>query len=329
MGIVACRVFEVTKEGLLLLQQAWDHCDITSYLAWRYKLQTKLLYVVQLFLAWLIVLASQIDDRCHDAEFDISFADIGFVLCILSGAAVSIEGIYRPKPRWQALRAGHLSLVSMIWRYRARVGHFRLAPGIDPRKPEKVLCNLLNDWAEALMSAADLKQSTWGKNFRSSIFKHQQHSGSLEPKRKISTMADQPYVGIDDHYSPVQPDLYIESRMLEMKSWYQKRIPSYFNHATICKLLILSCAIACSILSRFRYPSAVVLVTAFASAATTWAEFIDAGSKVERYTQAVQSIIHLLNWWKNLTEVEKASTENISRLILETEEAIADEQASC
>ena len=129
MGIVACRVFEVPKEGLLLLQQAWDHCDITSYLAWRYKLQTKLLYVVQLFLAWLIVLASQIDDRCLDSEseFDISFADIGFVLCILSGAAVSIEGIYRPKPRWQALRAGHLSLVSMIWRYRARVGHFRLA----------------------------------------------------------------------------------------------------------------------------------------------------------------------------------------------------------
>ena len=35
----------------------------------------------------------------------------------------------------------------------------------------------------------------------------------------------------------------------------------------------------------------------------------------------------LLNWWKNLSEVEKASTENISRLVLETEQIVADEKA--
>ena len=316
------------EEGLLLLQQAWDECDIASHLARRYKFLTKSLYLIQLILAWVVIAASQVTpDWLEQVGFNFKFAEVGFVLAILSGAAVSIEGIYRPKPKWQALRSGHLSLISLIWQYRARVGQFRLAPGIDPRNPELVLCKVLNDWAEDLMSRADLKSSSWGKSYRTSVFRHQQHSGQLTGEPALGL--DQTPISMDDHYSPVQPEVYIQFRMLERKQWYQNRIPSYATHAIFYRLLILSCAIGCSILARFDIPVAVVIVTAFGSASTTWAEFIDAGSKVERYTHAVRSITNLLNWWKNLSEVEKASTENISRLIMDTELAITDEQASC
>ena len=50
--------------------------------------------------------------------------------------------------------------------------------------------------------------------------------------------------------------------------------------------------------------------------------------QVERYTRAVRTINELLNWWRNLSEVEKASSDNISRLVLETEHAIFSEQTS-
>ena len=142
-------------EGLLLLQQAWDEVDIANHLSRQYNWFCKLLYSGQLMPAWLVILASQVDK----AWIDISFSDTVFILAILGGAAVSIEGIFTPKPKWQALRCGNLSLVSIMWHYRTRVGQFRLAPGVDPRQPELALCKLLNDWAEDLMSSADLKRS--------------------------------------------------------------------------------------------------------------------------------------------------------------------------
>lgn len=251
-----------------------------------------------------------------------SFADVAFVLTVLSGAAVSIEGIVKPKPKWQALRCGNMILESIIWRYRARVGPFRLAPNIDPRQPGLMLCKQWNDWAESLMSSADLKRSVWSKKFAKSVYQHKQHSGCFYQ----DIPRDQ--AGLDDHYSPVQPNLYIQCRMLQTKDFYQKWIPRYSRRALVFKLGILACAIACSILACFNLAIAVVTITALASAATTWAEFVDAGAKVERYTSAVRSITNLLNWWKNLSEVEKTSTENISHLIVETEQTIADEQAS-
>ena len=71
-----------------------------------------------------------------------------------------------------------------------------------------------------------------------------------------------------------------------------------------------------------------MIITAFSSSSTTWSEFVDAGSKVERYSRAVRTMSRLLNWWKHLTEVERASMENIAALIIETEQAIAKEQAN-
>ena len=88
------------------------------------------------------------------------------------------------------------------------------------------------------------------------------------------------------------------------------------------------CRCSCAVLARFGEANAVVLVAAVSSAATTWAEFVDAGSKVERYTGAVRALSQLVNWWKHLSEVENASADNISNLVLETEQAISKEQSN-
>ena len=97
-----------------------------------------------------------------------------------------------------------------------------------------------------------------------------------------------------------------------------------------CLLIQSSCSdtICAAVLARFGEADAVVLITAFSSAATTWSEFVDAGSKVERYTRAVRTMSQLVNWWKHLSEVEKASTENISELVVQTEQAISKEQTN-
>ncbi|CAE7266464.1 unnamed protein product [Symbiodinium sp. CCMP2592] len=307
-------------EGLLLMQQAWCECDVAHHLANRYKIQTKVLYVCQLLLAWLVILFSQVQ---LGATSSFASSDIVFVLAVLHGAVVSVEGYLRPKPKWQALRGGATALESMMWLYRTRVGQFRMGPAQDPRNPEIVFCRQLNEWTEDLFAAGDLQRSAWSKSFSSSIHRHQQCEG--DPDRNEAAVED---AAIDDHYSPVQPDLYISFRLMRRMEWYQKRLPTYIFHAWVFKLLVLSCTVACAVLARFGQPTAVVIITAFSSSSTTWSEFVDAGSKVERYSRAVRTMSRLLNWWKHLTEVERASMENIARLIIETEQAIAKEQAN-
>ena len=307
-------------EGLLLMQQAWCECDVAHHLANRYKIQTKVLYVCQLLLAWLVILFSQVQ---LGATSSIASSDIVFVLAVLHGAVVSVEGYLRPKPKWQALRGGATALESMMWLYRTRVGQFRMGPAQDPRNPEIVFCRQLNEWTEDLFAAGDLQRSAWSKSFSSSIHRHQQCEG--DPAKKEAAPED---AAIDDHYSPVQPDLYISFRLMRRMEWYQKRLPTYIFHAWVFKLLVLSCTVACAVLARFGQPTAVVIITAFSSSSTTWSEFVDAGSKVERYSRAVRTMSRLLNWWKHLTEVERASMENIAGLIIETEQAIAKEQTN-
>ena len=98
-------------EGLQLLQEAWCECDIADYLANRYKLVTKMLYLLQLSVAFLVILASQVQFKILELE---SATDIVFLLAVLHGGAVSIDGVLRPKPRWHSLRKASLSLESLM-----------------------------------------------------------------------------------------------------------------------------------------------------------------------------------------------------------------------
>jgi hypothetical protein len=49
---------------------------------------------------------------------------------------------------------------------------------------------------------------------------------------------------------------------------------------------------------------------------------------VERYSSAVNALKKLLRWWMSLGEVEKASRESITHLVLEAEAIISEEHHS-
>ena len=68
---------------------------------------------------------------------------------------------------------------------------------------------------------------------KSKVYKHKQHSGDWGRGQ---------FENVDNHHSPVQPELYIEYRMLERMAWYQKRIPRYTFHSFAFKVLLLTCA---------------------------------------------------------------------------------------
>ena len=133
---------------------------------------------------------------------------------------------------------------------------------------------------------------------------------------------------IDDHQSPTQPSKYIALRLEPAITFYQKRIPKYARRATAMRLLVVLLGIGASALARYEQVFFVILVTSAAAAATSWSEFADTQRKTERYTRSVQGLRDLLDWWRSLGEVEKASKTVISQLVNGTESIINAEQTA-
>ena len=308
-------------EGLKLLQKLWCEYDVAYYLAGRYKALAKLLYVLQLLLAWTVVLSATLTSTPmvaafgDDGEYTALVKEVTFCLSIAAAFLVSLDGFLSAKSRWRQLRTAAGEVSSMAWCYRCRVAPFELEKGRpDSTRPEDTLCRALVKWRTDLTQGADLTATALRRkrSKTSSVFTHCQHSG--EP------------VGTDDHHSPVRPKDYIEQRLLPSKEFYEKRLPWYARKRLLLKLLTLLATVAASILARFGLSSYVTLVTAFATAVTSWSEFSDTDRKMERYTRAIASIENLLSQWDSTGEVERASVTAIANLVVTGESIIANER---
>ena len=87
---------------------------------------------------------------------------------------------------------------------------------------------------------------------------------------------------VDDYYSPIKPEHYIELRLMPAIDFYQKRVPTKTHLRTAFKLSLLIATVASSFLARFQYNHLVTVVTAFSSVIISYSEFADADRKVER-----------------------------------------------
>ena len=307
-------------EGLLLLREAWCEYDVSMALAGGYKLVCKILYAVQLLFTWLVVLSSTLAVSSVPA-LDGSggvLREVVFALTVVVACIVSIESFMNAKARWRRLRASAGSLHSIIWCYRTRVGQFELQPSQPEAesRPEVALRNTLNEWRDELVSGADLMLTQLEKRHPKHYFRHFQFEGC--PAQAEA----------DDFHSPMQPHRYITHRLEPLNHFYTRRIPVYARRLLVFKLLLLTCVGGSALLSRYGLVAWTTVVTAFSSALVTWSEFSDLSRKLERYTRLVRNLKKLLSWWCSLSEVEKASTQNIAVLVRTSEAVIAEEQSA-
>mmetsp|Transcript_7134 Transcript_7134/g.18715 ORF Transcript_7134/g.18715 Transcript_7134/m.18715 type:complete len:198 (-) Transcript_7134:123-716(-) len=129
----------------------------------------------------------------------------------------------------------------------------------------------------------------------------------------------------DDFFSPTKPAGYVALRLIKTKEFYQRRIPLYSAVRIFLTVATFACAGASAILARFNASELVPIVSAFSAAVTAWIEFRDLDRKLERYSRSVRDIRNLVSWWSSLSEVEKASPENASRLVMQGEGIIRGE----
>jgi len=227
---------------------------------------------------------------------------------------LTFESLLNAKNRWRQLRSSSGALESIIWQYRTRVGYFEIDPNMpDSHRPEAELRNALNEWRDDLVAGAELASSNLKVVHPPSTYRHYQFEGN-------------PGDDEDNHHSPMKPRLYITHRIEPQMDFFQSRIPIYTRHRFVFKVIVMLLGASTAVLSRYSLVSWVVAVASLSSAVTSWIEFCDTARKVERYTRAITSLQKLLSWWKSLTEVERASTENISMLVVTSESIIAQER---
>ena len=99
-------------QGLLLLRDAWRDYDVATLLAGRYKMACKVLFALQLFIGWLVVIGAgaYADEISEGHNLHAVFA-----LAVIFSMLVSLDGMLNPKVRWRQLRSSAMSLQSIIW----------------------------------------------------------------------------------------------------------------------------------------------------------------------------------------------------------------------
>ena len=68
-------------------------------------------------------------------------------------------------------------------------------------------------------------------------------------------------------------------------------------------------------LSFLSHAEWVAVVTAFATAITSWVDFNGYVTKLESYTSTVRALESHLSWWQSLSDSEKAGTLAIDKLV--------------
>jgi hypothetical protein len=302
---------ESPLEGLELMSEAWCEYDIAMKLASRYKMKFKILFAMQLLVTWLVVVASTAP---LPTAIEPQRSNLVFLLSVLGTSLLALETLLNSKSRWRQLRSSAGALESIIYQYRSRVGYFELdATSPTSQRPEAELRNALNEWRKDLIAGADLALSNLAKEHDASVYRHFQFSGT--PKEDE-----------DDFHSPMQPHRYIALRIEPSLEFFKRRVPMNTRRRAVMQVLVMLLGMAASILAQWEYLSVVTIVAAFASIATSWNEFLDAGRKVERYTRAITSLKKVLTWWKSLSEVERAAKDNISMLVNTSESVISQER---
>lgn len=133
---------------------------------------------------------------------------------------------------------------------------------------------------------------------------------------------------LDDFYSPLPPEKYLDIRIKQRLSFYQRRIPQYARSRYILKAILVLLTTAASAVSAYGLSVWALVIAAAVSMLTSWSEFVDTGRKVERYTKAVVDLKNLTSYWKHLTYFEKASPVTIRDVVMAGESTISDERVA-
>jgi len=157
-------------EALRTLQDAWDHVEVYHLLADRYKVISKITYVMMLLAGIAITILSLLNS-IYNTDTHIGVIALSFVGTCLA-AYVSYTN---PIVKWQQLRIAALTIESNIWTFRTRAGPYRNTGEEFDQSSEQLLAGYLRMIKAGILEGADIKGTSFYSHAVSQN-KHKQHA---------------------------------------------------------------------------------------------------------------------------------------------------------
>jgi len=132
----------------------------------------------------------------------------------------------------------------------------------------------------------------------------------------------------DDHQSPVTPLSYQKMRLKPALKEYRQKIPSVAFHKMLWQVILFVCTVFSALLSYASLAPYVAIVSAMATAITSWIAFEDLENRLVRYTNTVRALETLMSWWDSLGEYGAATESNINKLFVDGEAIITSERTT-
>lgn len=118
----------------------------------------------------------------------------------------------------------------------------------------------------------------------------------------------------------------IALRVLPAVLDYQTKIPKAARWKTIWQVITFICTTAGAVLAYSGQSQYVAIISATATAISSWMAFEQLQQRLQRYTTTVRSLENLLSWWASLNDISKAAEANITRLVQDGERIITSER---
>ncbi len=322
---LVCDIFANYKKnmelkGLKLLKEAWDEVDTVKWVADKYKVRAKWIYLLELFLGFLVTFFSVLSANL--VQYRKILQSVTLACSLFLAASVSLETMFSPRVYWQQLRNAQVSLESVIWEYRMRVGRFKNdTTNQQPGRPEEYLCQALDDWRDHLMS---------GANNASATGSHGNWITEKEKKRFRSCADVNVNYGknVDNHYKRLRGDDYIQHRLENIIQRYEQKIPNSLIGQYWSQLTVIFFGVIIAFLAEIGQVDLVTILNAIVAGLTSWIAFREPVTKADLYSSAIIACKMQKSQWLKLSKFEKINRVNTTEMVEETEKIILQVVAS-
>jgi SMODS and SLOG-associating 2TM effector domain 1/Protein of unknown function (DUF4231) len=311
--------FGPTLERLLrptqvALRWAWERFHLYDYNATRLRRAFHRLLLVILgvgVLATLLALTeAALLARGVLHPDDVQIRVLHFTVLILPIALAVLLGLaarFRSGSKWVYLRAAAEAVKREIFRYRTGTGDYRAHARRSSK--EETLTRRVGRIARALMQT-EISKSVLARS-----------SGTNGPVEARSPKGEM-------ELSDLTPSAYIQTRVQDQLSYYQKRAEMLGRRLWILQGLIFVLGGTGTLLAALGLDVWIALSTALVGAITTYLGYEQVENSLVSYNQAASALSSLQGWWLGLTPDEQAVPAKADRLVDHAEAILQKEQGS-
>ncbi len=296
-----------------VLQEIWQQFATYDYNANRSRRRFFRLRVWVLILGVAATVLALLYSAPAPVEDIVALPGVKAVLRFLVVAAPVTIGIlqnasnkFREGTNYVQLRGAAESLKREIFRYRMRVDLYSRERTVNVPRDVKLV-------AKSKQIGLDLMESETGQD------RLLPYKGIVPPKGAIAPE--------DDGFTDLTPDEYIQWRLEDQRDYYRRRIAAWSRQARFAQWAIYILSGFGAVLASLGGEVWVVVTTSLVTAFISFQEYKRFNLLIGIYNQAAHDLDSVRLWWYALSAKARKDTDNIDKLVRNTENILRTEHA--